>query len=82
MGGLCFKTVCAVIHCYAAVVTDGSIHQRWFDDPASLQLKYAAAKEMGLRGVGPFCYSDIVYDTPTHSAHAEAMWDALHAFTQ
>jgi spore germination protein YaaH len=62
--------------------SDGIIHQRWFDDPDSLRLKYAAAKELGLRGVGPFCYGDIWYDTPSHKAHAEAMWDALHAFTQ
>jgi hypothetical protein len=35
---------------------DGVIHQRWFDDPDSLRLKYAVAKDLGLRGVGPFCY--------------------------
>jgi di-N-acetylchitobiase len=61
---------------------DGAIHQRWYDDPQSLAMKYAAAKEIGLRGVGPFCYSDIVYDTPLHTQQSMAMWDALHSFTQ
>ena len=67
---------------YNYKATDGTTHQRWFDDPQSLSLKYAEAKKMGLRGVGPFCYSDIVYDTDVHKAHAEAMWKAVHAFTQ
>ena len=50
-------------------------------DPQSLTLKYSAAKELGLRGVGPYTYSDLAYSTPQEKAEAQAMWDALHAFT-
>ena len=50
-------------------------------DPQSLTLKYSAAKELGLRGVGPYTYSDLAYTTPQEKAEAQAMWDALHAFT-
>ena len=50
-------------------------------DPQSLTLKYSAAKELGLRGVGPYTYSDLAYGTPQEKAEAQAMWDALHAFT-
>ena len=35
-----------------AGVADAGRHQLWFDDPTTLEVKYAACKEMGLRGVG------------------------------
>ncbi|WIA29055.1 hypothetical protein OEZ86_011567 [Tetradesmus obliquus] len=31
---------------------DGSIHQVWYDDPASLALKYQVAADAGLQGIG------------------------------
>ena len=55
--------------------------ERCRSDPQSLTLKYSAAKELGLRGVGPYTYSDLAYSTPQEKAEAQAMWDALHAFT-
>jgi hypothetical protein len=39
------------------------------------------AKEMGLRGVGPFTYSDLDYSTPLGRTQAAAMWAALKIFT-
>lgn len=47
--------------------------QYWYDDPESLRRKYAQARLMGLRGVGPYTFVDVPKgDT--------AMWAALDAF--
>ena len=60
--------------------TTGATHQRWYDDAQSSALKYAIALANKLRGVGPFTFSDLGYDTPDAAAHAAAMWDALRAY--
>jgi di-N-acetylchitobiase len=49
--------------------------QYWFDDPSSLALKYAVATDRGLRGTGPYTYSDA---GPGETGRQ--MWAALAAF--
>eukprot|EP01061_Rhynchopus_euleeides_P038226 TRINITY_DN6566_c0_g1_i1.p1 TRINITY_DN6566_c0_g1~~TRINITY_DN6566_c0_g1_i1.p1 ORF type:complete len:430 (+),score=150.24 TRINITY_DN6566_c0_g1_i1:103-1290(+) len=61
---------------------DGTVHQIWFDDAESLSAKYAVAKKYGLRGTGPFTYSDLDYSTDATKQQAASMWDALKVFTQ
>ena len=58
------------------------VHQRWFDNATSLELKYKLAKQLGLRGVGPYTYSDLDYSTATGRQEAAAMWDALKVFSE
>jgi spore germination protein YaaH len=33
--------------------------QVWYDDAESLSWKYKLAREMGLRGVGPYTFDDV-----------------------
>eukprot|EP00123_Amoebidium_parasiticum_P021156 comp6252_c0_seq1/m.2073 comp6252_c0_seq1/g.2073 ORF comp6252_c0_seq1/g.2073 comp6252_c0_seq1/m.2073 type:complete len:429 (-) comp6252_c0_seq1:64-1350(-) len=58
---------------------DGTIHQMWFDNAASLSLKYKLAHDMGIRGAGPFTYDDAVakVDGPLQRTELPAMWKAL-----
>jgi len=58
----------------------GATHQRWYDDAQSSAAKYGVALANKLRGVGPFTYSDLAYDTPDAAANAAAMWGALRAY--
>ncbi|KAL3922982.1 MAG: hypothetical protein SGPRY_004365 [Prymnesium sp.] len=64
---------------------DGKLHQMWYDNAYSSQLKYAAAKRLGVRGVGPFTWGDLdnngsITGNPRAKAEAKAMWAALDAF--
>lgn len=58
---------------YFNLVENKTVVQYWYDDPQSLTPKYAYAKSLGLRGVGPFTFTDIAKDD-------KAMWGALDAF--
>lgn len=61
----------------------GAVHQMWYDDPQSLTLKYAFAKEAGLRGVG-FWHLDALNYLSTDAAviaATKAMWDAVKTFS-
>lgn len=62
---------------------DGSVHQVHYDDAESLKLKYGVARELGLRGVGPYTFDDL----PEVGAEggeeaAREMWEALRVFTE
>lgn len=52
-------------------VEKGVTVQYWYDDVQSLTLKYSLAARLGLRGVGPFTFTD---------THDPAMYRALDAF--
>ncbi len=52
----------------------GQMHQVRFDDPRSLQIKYASAKGLGLAGVGMWTASAVDYSNATQ---VREMWDAL-----
>lgn len=43
---------------YFNTVEDGAVVQHWYDDVQSLKPKYAHARTLGLRGVGPFTFTD------------------------
>eukprot|EP00241_Pyramimonas_parkeae_P018599 CAMPEP_0114312110 /NCGR_PEP_ID=MMETSP0059-20121206/20228_1 /TAXON_ID=36894 /ORGANISM="Pyramimonas parkeae, Strain CCMP726" /LENGTH=395 /DNA_ID=CAMNT_0001436419 /DNA_START=157 /DNA_END=1345 /DNA_ORIENTATION=- len=65
---------------------DGKLHQLWYDDAASLSLKYRLAKDLGLRGVGPWTFDHVFPDSEGQSGHLQqdevrAMWDAFKYFT-
>lgn len=47
--------------------------QYWYDDAQSLRAKYAYARQQGIRGVGPFTYTEV-------GDHAPDMWSALDTF--
>ena len=51
--------------------------QYWYDDPRSLSLKYAFAKQAGLRGVGPFTWDDLDI---AYFPDQAAMWGAFASF--
>ena len=56
----------------------------WYDDPESLALKYRAAAELGLRGVGMWHLDALAAgrgSTAAQRAQTTVMWDALQAFT-
>ena len=54
--------------------------QYWFDDVRSLTLKYIWARNDGIRGVGPFTFSDLsVLKWPIES---RAMWNSFDSFLQ
>ena len=65
---------------YDYIASDGSRHQRWYDDEVSSAAKYELAISMRLRGVGPFEYSDLGSDTPAATQHAAKMWGALKEY--
>ena len=54
--------------------SSGKLKQVWFDDERSLGLKYAAAKALGLRGVGMWNADALDYSNPYQT---QAMWSAL-----
>jgi len=69
------------------VVNSSKVHQVWFDDARSSAIKYGLAKNMGLRGVGPYTWSDLdangsVTGNPRAAAESKAMWDALRTFSE
>eukprot|EP00965_Chrysotila_dentata_P114553 3785965-Pleurochrysis_carterae.AAC.1 len=49
------------------------IEQFWWDSPESLRRKYAFARSMGLRGVGPYTFSDV-------ESSSDEMYAAFDAF--
>ena len=57
---------------YFNLVENRTVVQYWYDDPTSLRPKYAYARSAGLRGVGPFTFTDV--------NKRDAMWEALDAF--
>jgi di-N-acetylchitobiase len=59
---------------YFNTVENNETVQYWYDNPQSLRSKYAFAAELGLRGVGPYTFSDAPADEFTD------MWDALDVF--
>eukprot|EP00624_Nannochloropsis_granulata_P004050 evm.model.NODE_302_length_8760_cov_53.373516.2 len=63
---------------------DGSLHQVHYDDAESLRLKYGVARELGLRGVGPYTFDDLPGVGEGGKEGEEAareMWEALRVFT-
>merc|ERR1712187_704784 len=52
----------------------GQLHQLWFDDPRSLSMKYALARELGLAGVGIWEFDEV---RPLPDEHSRVMWDTL-----
>lgn len=52
----------------------------WYDDEKSSSLKYNVALDLGIRGVGPFTYSDLDYSNDRASKQAFAMWNALATY--
>jgi len=64
---------------------DGSVHQVHYDDAESLRLKYGVARELGLRGVGPYTFDDLPGGGEggrEGEAAARGMWEALRYFTE
>ena len=55
------------------------LYQYWFDDPASLRAKYAWARQVGVRGVGPYAFYDVGHEVPFRPL-TEAMWTAFDVF--
>ena len=53
---------------------EGRMYQFRYDDPQSLGRKYAAARALGLAGVGMWSAQDLNYDNDTQVA---SMWGAL-----
>jgi len=70
------------------MVGDGEmVYQIWFDNATSLAVKYSLAKEMGIRGVGPFSFNFVdntgqKSGNPNAPKEAQLMWDALRTFKQ
>ena len=60
---------------------DSVVHQVWYDDPASLRVKYELARSMGVRGTGPFTFTNLEFGTAERRAESAAMWEALREFT-
>ena len=58
----------------------GGVVQYWFDNARSLIPKYLWAKEHGLAGVGPYCFSMYPLDNHVMREDAQSMWSALDAF--
>jgi len=56
------------------------VHQIWYDDAKSSSLKYDVALELGVRGVGPFTFSDLDYSNDRALKQAAAMWGALASY--
>lgn len=53
---------------------EGKMYQVRYDDPHSLERKYAAARQMGLAGVGMWSAQDLDYSNETQ---VDSMWGAL-----
>jgi len=63
---------------YFNTMEGGKVVQYWFDDAKSTTLKYQYAKSVGLRGVGPYEFSNAV--PSKHTEQTLAMWTAIDAF--
>lgn len=83
-GGPPVRVHCAVLPWPCALqAPNSSASQVWYDDPASLALKYATAAHLGLRGVGMWHLDALDYRCADAACSSEraAMWAALRAFT-
>lgn len=58
---------------------DGKLRQVWYDDAESLTPKYQLAKDMGLRGVGPYRFDQV--DPIGQPEIFKSMYDAMRVFT-
>ena len=67
-GGLCSR--------WSDAITDRTDHI-WYDSPESLAPKYALASKYGLKGVGMWEATSVMYDPSAHTPDADAMWDSL-----
>lgn len=57
---------------------NGVVHQLWFDDAESLTPKYQLAKDLGLRGIGPYRFDQV--DPVNQPDQFNAMFDAMRVF--
>jgi len=57
-----------------------SVCQMWFDNPWSLNVKYSMARDMGIRGVGPYRFDQVALDSKLERSQADLMFDALRTF--
>merc|ERR1712048_1346392 len=60
--------------------------QMWFDDAKSSAIKYAAARRLGVRGVGPYRWDQLDYNgsvtgNPRAPAESKEMWEAFDSFS-
>ena len=66
---------------FNALNNDGNVNQYWYDNPQSLSLKYKYAKDVGLRGIGPFTFNDLIYtNSINEQKRAQQMWSAFDNF--
>lgn len=57
------------------------VHQVWYDNPASLSMKYMYAKLRGLRGLAFWNVDSLDYsDSPRAKLQTAKMWDAISNF--
>jgi len=63
---------------FNSALQQGLVEQYWFDNAEALAPKYEYAKNMGLLGVGPFCFTYL--DAVNQPTDTEGMWTALDAF--
>ena len=54
---------------------EGVVHQIWYDDPKSLRLKVAMAKQLGVQSFGMWTADKLNYSQP--EADWMEWWDAL-----
>jgi hypothetical protein len=57
---------------------DGSHHELWFDNAASLAVKYAALRDLGVRGISSWNTASVNYTGS--DGDAAVMWDTLAVF--
>ena len=61
--------------------SEAQVYQFWFDNAKSSQLKYEIAKQYGVRGLGPFTFSDLYYTfSAEETQRAKEMWSAFDVF--
>jgi len=65
---------------YRCSPSSSSICQMWFDNPWSLSVKYSIAKDLGIRGVGPYRFDQVGVDSQLERSQADAMFKALMTF--
>ncbi len=57
------------------------VHQVWYDNPESLQLKFIYAKTQSLRGLAVWEFDQLDYsDSPRAKLQTQEMWDAFSVF--
>eukprot|EP01099_Mayorella_cantabrigiensis_P003443 TRINITY_DN2640_c0_g1_i3.p1 TRINITY_DN2640_c0_g1~~TRINITY_DN2640_c0_g1_i3.p1 ORF type:complete len:292 (+),score=42.46 TRINITY_DN2640_c0_g1_i3:355-1230(+) len=60
----------------------GKLHQVWYDDPASLAIKFAFGQSMSLRGAGMWNADSLSYNTtdPQSIEETQVMWDIMRTY--